>query len=79
MVNVNAGRMNGEGPAEMPEDIQFPLQSVEEVQHFEEWLREPANFSPRDVRDQLSKYSIHTKRNLLWTEYSSMGFRTTTF
>lgn len=45
MVNVNAGRMNREGPAEMPEDIQFPLQSVEEVRHFEEWLREPANSS----------------------------------
>lgn len=47
MGNVNAGKMNGEGPAEMPEDIQFPLQSVAEVQHFEEWLREPANSSQK--------------------------------
>ena len=28
---------------EMPEDISFPLASLEEVDQFEEWLKNPGN------------------------------------
>ena len=46
MITLIPGR-SGDGPAEMPEGIQFPLDSQDEVENFEEWLKDPANSSQR--------------------------------
>lgn len=56
MVNLIPGRMVDEFPTEVPEGIQFPFGSLEEVEHFEEWLKEPRNSSQ--------------KKNLVWTDLS---------
>ncbi|GLD48549.1 vegetative cell wall protein gp1-like protein [Lates japonicus] len=47
MVNLIPGRMVDECPTEVPEGIQFPFGSLEEVEHFEEWLKEPRNSSQK--------------------------------
>lgn len=46
MVNLILGR-TAEDPTEVPEGIEFPIGSLEEVQTFEEWLKEPRNSSQR--------------------------------
>ena len=47
MVNLIPGRMIDECPTEVPEGIQFPFGSLEEVENFEEWLKEPRNSSQK--------------------------------
>lgn len=47
MVNSKPGRTNNECPSELPEGIQFPFASMDEVQNFEDWLKDPHNSSQR--------------------------------
>lgn len=47
MVSSLPGRTTNECPAELPEDIQFPFASIDDVQNFEDWLKAPHNRSQR--------------------------------
>ncbi|KAG2460271.1 CFDP2 protein, partial [Polypterus senegalus] len=43
MISSLSGRLNIECSPDMPEEVQFPLQSLEEVDDFEAWLKQPTN------------------------------------
>ncbi|XP_039620665.1 uncharacterized protein LOC120536406 isoform X2 [Polypterus senegalus] len=43
MISSLSGRLNIECSPDMPEEVQFPLQLLEEVDDFEAWLKQPTN------------------------------------
>ncbi|XP_039626027.1 uncharacterized protein LOC120539711 [Polypterus senegalus] len=43
MISSLSGQLNIECSPDMPEEVQFPLQSLEEVDDFEAWLKQPTN------------------------------------
>ncbi|XP_078021615.1 uncharacterized protein LOC144461819, partial [Epinephelus lanceolatus] len=73
MVNLIPGRMVDECPTEVPEGIQFPFGSLEEVENFEEWLKEPRNSSQKkNLISVLGSIGGQDTKRVTWNILSHM-------
>ncbi|XP_030592101.1 uncharacterized protein LOC115784866 isoform X5 [Archocentrus centrarchus] len=58
---------------EIPDPVQFPLQSMEEVENFEKWLKDPANSHlKQSVISSLAAIGGHDPRSITWNILSRM-------
>ncbi|KAG7483514.1 hypothetical protein MATL_G00039220 [Megalops atlanticus] len=58
---------------EMPDPVQFPLGSMEELEDFEDWLKDPANSQPKQrVISSLATIGGHDTKRVTWNILARM-------